>query len=444
MLKTTSIRTFYILALTQFLSRIGTSMTSFAIGIKVFNDTGQVTPLALVGFFGIVPRILTFNVAGALTDRYDRRAVMALADSGAAIGTLLLLLSIATGVFQLWHLYLLSAVMSLFEVFQGPAFNASITTLVPDEQRDRANAVNMGTWAGAGLVAPLVAGGLFAIIGVTGVMAIDLLTFGVAVTVVLNVHIPRPVESEEGRESRGSLWFEMRSGFVALWRRRLLFYLILFGMMLNFFGFMAGITLTPYVLTLTGSEALLGTLMALMNAGMVTGAVVAMVWHPPIPRVIQVLGAILLIGVGMMALGVARSPLALGLAFPLLLMGHPLVASRMMSILQAKIPQDLQGRVMAVLSQLSLLATPPAYLLAGPLVDHVLEPAVGGPGWGAVAPLVGDQPGAGMGLLLVVNGLIVLISAIAMLAWRDMRCMDDLLPDPAPVATEAPLVETTA
>ena len=49
-----------------------------------------------------------------------------------------------------------------------------------------------------------------------------------------------------------------------------------------------------------------------------------------------------------------------------------------MSIIQLKVPPDLQGRIFALLFQLMYIATPLALLLTGPLVDHVLEPAVGG------------------------------------------------------------------
>ena len=83
--QTTSIRTFYILILTQTFSYIGSRMTGLAVGIKIFNDTGQVTPLALVGFFGMLPRILATSFAGVLADRWDRRYVMIVADAGEAL-----------------------------------------------------------------------------------------------------------------------------------------------------------------------------------------------------------------------------------------------------------------------------------------------------------------------------------------------------------------------
>ena len=132
-------RTFYTLILTQTFSLIGSSISSLAIGIWVFNRTGNATPLTLVSFFAVIPKVLASGLAGVLADRWDRRYVMALADAGQAMGTLLLLAGFATGTFQFWHLYLVTLLSAIFGVFQQPAFQASLTMLIPDAQRDRAN-----------------------------------------------------------------------------------------------------------------------------------------------------------------------------------------------------------------------------------------------------------------------------------------------------------------
>ena len=110
---------------------------------------------------------------------------MALADAGQAIGTLLLLVSFASGNFVLWHLYTVTFINALFAIFQKPAFNASITMLIPDDQRDRANTIQQLTGPTAGILAPMIAGFSYAFIGVTGSILIDLATFVLAFVVVL-------------------------------------------------------------------------------------------------------------------------------------------------------------------------------------------------------------------------------------------------------------------
>ena len=75
-------------------------MTSLALGIYVFNQTGEVTPLALVALFSFLPQVLIGGFAGALADRWDRRYVMKLSDAGQALGTLILLVTFLTGSFH--------------------------------------------------------------------------------------------------------------------------------------------------------------------------------------------------------------------------------------------------------------------------------------------------------------------------------------------------------
>jgi MFS transporter, DHA3 family, macrolide efflux protein len=427
------LRTFYILLLTQTFSLIGSRMTGFAVGIRVFNDTGDVTPLALVGFFSAVPMLLSASLAGVLADRWDRRYVMVLADAGQAVATLLLLLSFAAGVFQLWHLYVLTIIESGFGIFQRPAFEASITMLVPDKHRDRANAIQQLTRPASGVIAPTLAGILFAFIGATGVMALDLFTFGVAITVVLLVHIPRPEQTAEGRAMQGNVWQAALVGMRYLWSKRPLFWLIVSASTANFLLVGAMILNTPYVLSITGSEAILGTLMGVMSAGPVLGGVLMGIWGGTRPRIHTILPGIALEGVFLAIYGVTRHPVAMGLAVFFILFPIPFVNASFMSLLQVKIPPDLQGRVFSAVTQVSIVLTPLAYLVAGPLADKVFEPAVGGAGWEVVAPLVGSQAGSGMGLIMVIYGVLAVANGLIFYAIPYIRSVESSLPDYKPV-----------
>ena len=68
-------------------------------------------------------------------------------------------------------------------------------------------------------------------------------------------------------------------------------------------------------------------------------------------------------------------------------------------------------------------------MVVGPLVDNLLEPAVGGPGWQRFDPLVGSQPGSGMGLLLLIAGILMFISTALIYAWPRTRSVEIDLPD---------------
>jgi hypothetical protein len=77
-----------------------------------------------------------------------------------------------------------------------------------------------------------------------------------------------------------------------------------------------------------------------------------------------------------------------------------------------------------------------SFLSIGPLVDRVLEPAVGSPGWSKFAPIVGSEPGAGMGLLLVIVGLVILVLTGLIYALPAIRKLEANLPDYEPLQLE--------
>jgi hypothetical protein len=133
--------------------------------------------------------------------------------------------------------------------------------------------------------------------------------------------------------------------------------------------------------------------------------------------------------------GIARTPVTLGIALFFVLFTNVLIDASFMSIVQLKVPPDMQGRVFALLFQMMYIANPLSLLLTGPLVDRVLEPAVGAPWWGVVAPLVGDHPGSGMGLLIAVAGIAIVILTLAVYAWPKTRSVEADLPDYAVHAT---------
>lgn len=423
------VRTFYTLTITQVFSLIGSLMTGVAVGIWVFNETGDSTPLMLASFFNALPLMAGGSVAGVLADRWKRRHILIASDAGQAAGTFLLWLSFLSGSFQLWHLYAVSLWQGLLGMLQRPAMEASVTMLVPENHRDRANAIRQMAGPTAGVIAPVVTGFIYAAVGVAGVMAIDLLTFAVAIAVVCLVQIPQPAQTAEGRAAQGSLWAEMQGGFRFLWARRVLFYTMIYAAFLNFLLAGPMRLTTPYIITLTGSEQMLGVLLGILNLGIVTGGVVMSVWGGTRPRVHGIMVGLLVRSFFLMMYGVARTPPALGVALFFVFFTNPLVDASLMSLMQLKVPPDMQGRVFALLFQMMYIANPLSLLLTGPLVDHALEPAVGGPGWEVVAPLVGSRPGSGMGLLLVIAGGVLFALTLAVYAHPKLRSLERDLPD---------------
>ena len=222
---------------------------------------------------------------------------------------------------------------------------------------------------------------------------------------------------------------DFKAGFKFILERRILLYLMIYAAVINFL--LSGpINLsTPYLITLTGSEKLLGILLGAMNMGIVVGGIIMMIWGGTRPRIHGIMIGLLIRSVWLGIYGIVRTPLMLGVALFFIFFTSPLVDASFMSILQAKVPPGMQGRVFAILFQLMYIANPLSLLITGPLADDVLEPAVGQPGWQIFEPLVGSQDGSGMGLLMLIAAIFMFLSTALIYAWPKTRSLEADLPD---------------
>ena len=130
---------FSIIWVGQFVSLIGTGMTRFALTIFAWQLTGEVTALALMGFFAFGPTVLLSPFAGAIVDRASRKLVMMLSDLAAGTMTIFILGLFLADRLEIWHLYVAGAVSGAFESFQFPAYSAAVSTMLPKAQYTRAN-----------------------------------------------------------------------------------------------------------------------------------------------------------------------------------------------------------------------------------------------------------------------------------------------------------------
>ena len=124
-----SLKTFLIVWLGQSVSLVGSGLTSFALGVWVFERNGSITQFALIGLFVVLPRVLLSPFAGVIVDRWDRRRAMILSDAGAGLCTLTVLVLLNFRQIEVWHIFLLTAASSAFGALQWPAYTSTITLI---------------------------------------------------------------------------------------------------------------------------------------------------------------------------------------------------------------------------------------------------------------------------------------------------------------------------
>jgi hypothetical protein len=188
-----------------------------------------------------------------------------------------------------------------------------------------------------------------------------------------------------------------------------------------------------------GDQLILGSVQSVGAIGGVVGGLLMTAWGGPKRRVHGVLlgwFCVGLLGVAVMGLG-QTAPVWMAGLFLCLVCG-PVLNGSNQAIWQAKVPPDVQGRVFATRATIAQLAMPLGWLLAGPLADHVMEPAMAE--GGILVPhfgwLVGTGKGAGMGLQWFIAGLLTALAGLSGYLFNVVRNAEDILPDHDSVGQE--------
>jgi MFS family permease len=381
-------------------------------------------------FFG--PAILLSPVAGALVDRWNRKVVLILSDLAVGLATLLVLLLHLSGSLQLWHLYVIGLFAGSFQAFEYPAYAAAITMMVPKEQYARASGMLETAWAASSVLAPMLGGILLGRIGLTGIMTIDVVTFVFAIGALLLVSIPQPPKSHVGLSGEGSIWQESLFGFRYIWQRPSLLALQLLFAVGNLVDYGGFVLFAPMLLARSGgNELVFGSVQSAGALGGVIGGALLSVWGGTKRRIHGVLIGWALSSLGLLLMGLGRGLVLWMLAAFIYAFFEPIVNGSDRAIWQSKVAPDVQGRVFATQSLLSQITVPIAMLLAGPLADHVFEPAMmpGGDLVGTLGWLFGVGPGAGMALMISIAGLVGIMLPMLGYLIRDVRQVESIMPD---------------
>jgi penicillin amidase len=421
---------FGLLLFGQLISGLGSGLTSFALGVWVYQTTGSATRFALISFFGMLPSIVVTPLAGVLIDRWNRRWIMILGDVAAGLSTFAVWLLLRADQLEIWHIYLLATSISIFTTFQLMAFGTVIVLLVPKEHLSRANGLIQLESSVTRIITPMMAGVLMAIIDIRGIILIDLLTCLFAVATLFVIRIPQPEATTADQGERTSLRRDTAYGWNFIKARPGLLGLLLYFAAINLTQSMVIVLINPLVLSFT-TPAVLGTISSIGGIGMLLGALAMSTWGGPKRLINGVLGFVFLRAILLFLGGLQPNASLIAVAAFIFFFTSQLVVTCSQTLWQRKVAPDIQGRVFAVRRVIAMAVIPFAYLAAGPLADYVFDPllADGGPLAGSVGQIIGTGPGRGVGLLYVVLGVLnLLITGVAYLYPR-IRLLEDELPD---------------
>jgi len=427
-------RTFFTVWFGQLVSLVGSQLTGFALGVWVYDQTHSVSLIALTQVALGAPFVFFSPLAGVLADRWNRRTAMIVSDFGSGLAVLVAAVLYLTHTLQPWMVIPINFLIATFNCLMWPAFTASVTLLVPKEQYGRANGfVQLGE-ALPQIAGPAIAGLLYVAIQVGNMALIDFASYLFSVVLMLLfVRIPNPPRTADGHQAKGSIWKEMGFGWHYIVARKGLLSLLIFFFSINFLGGVMQPLFIPLVLDNWKADVL-GYISTIMGVGMLAGTVAMSAWGGGKRKIYTLLGAGLIGGIFITAIGFRVTIPMLAIAGFGFMFTMPLMNASSQAIWQSKVAPDVQGRVFAIRRTIAWSSQIVAPLLAGPLADRVFKPAMSAGGFLAPSfgPIIGVGPNHGVGLLIGLLGFLSAVVSVLALLTPAIRNVELDLPDHAP------------
>lgn len=264
-------RNYQLLWGSQALAEFGAQASTIAFPLLVLSLTGSASATGLVLGTSAAAALAAGLPAGALVDRWNRKKVMLGSEAAQVIAATTLVVALVVGSASVAHIVLVAAVMGVCSALFEPAENACLPGLMSAEQVPTAVALNAAR-GHLGQLSGTAAGGFLFAVGRFAPFAVNVLTHGVSLFLLMFIRLPAPPER---REPVGRLDQEIAAGFRWMWRHRPVRVIGLFAVVLNLF-FAAYFVIIIVVAQKRGvPSGEIGIMAAMFGVGGILGALAA-------------------------------------------------------------------------------------------------------------------------------------------------------------------------
>lgn len=406
-MKQTNYKKFLILWLGQFISAIGGGLTSFGLGVYVFEKTGSAAGMALVTLLGFLPTLVLSIPAGVLADRIDRRLLMMLGDGFSGLGILYILICMIRGEATLLQICIGVCISAVFSSLLEPAYKATVSDLLTEDEYSKASGLVSLAGSARYLISPVIAGLLLSVSDIRLLLVIDISTF--ILTVFTTFFVKRGIKESKAVEKQS--FFEcMKEGWDTIRVRKGVFLLVLVSSLLTLFIGVFQILAEPMILS-TQDAKTLGVVETLCACGMLVSSLYLGIRGIKKGYVKVLSVSLSLAGVFIVGFGLIKSIVlvtVMGFGFFLVL---PFANNCLDFLVRSNIPVELQGRVWGIIGFLSQIGYVIAYGCSGILADKLGQ--IGNIG-----------VGRGAGNVMAISGIALVLVSISVLSIREIRLLE--------------------
>ena len=352
--------------LSQALSQLGSSMTTFALILWTYTQKGTAMTVSLMTFFNYLPYIILSLFVGTFVDNHSKKKIMLVSDSIAAICSLAIFCLNSGNALQIWHIYLVNMIIGFMGAFQDPASDVALGKVVPKEKLEQISGMNSFSDNLVAVLSPVFAAFLFAFGGLKLILIIDLSSFLFAFLILLFVlRIPDDIPQKAEKKS---VFIGCKEGLQYLKQHNGIFLVIITMAVLNFFSRLTYENiLSPMILSRSANDSVtLGIVNAVMGIGGIIGGIIVSSGKIKANSAKMIyLSAMLSFLLGDIMMGLGRNGIVWSLAGLAASLPIPFINAGQMVILYRNVPEDMKGRIFAVRNAVQFSSIPLGILLGG-------------------------------------------------------------------------------
>ena len=407
------------------ISASGSGMSSFALGIFIYQKTGMSSMTGLMILAGFLPGLLFSPFAGVLADRHDRRLLMLMGDGLSITGLLCILFSLQFlhETFLIGGILLGAAISSGFSSLVEPSFRATISDLLEKEEYTKASGMVQLIPASRYLLSPVLSGLVLSIAGIRSILFLDILTILITLPVTYAVRkemkgVCRPVEAKLGED--------LKFGFHIIYDKKGLWVLVMLGILVSFCLGTVQTLMIPMLLSF-GGESFAGFATTISAFGMLAGGLI--LGRVSIKKDLTYILQFALFGMGFFMAAFAWRENKIMVCFFgfCLFLSLPFANTAMDYLVRVTVPSVHQGKAWGLIGLISQVGYVAAYALTGVLVDFIINPFMQKERGiaRAVLALIGRGEGRSAALMIILAGAFLMIIALTLPCRNEIRKLEE-------------------
>lgn len=429
-MKENRFKNYIVFWLSQSISQLGSSMTSFALTIWAYKQINSAMTVSLMIFCSYLPYIIISIFAGTFVDNHKKKTIMLWSDSIAAICSIVVLILAFANKLEIMHIYIHNFIIGFMNSFQAPAESVAIGMMVSKDKYFKISGLNSFSNSLLAVVTPMLAVFISSFVGLQGVIMFDLITF-IFAFIILLLFIKISEKSNEKINRQYGVLYGCKEGMAFLLNNKGIFYMIISMAFLNFFSRLTYENiLAPMILSRSdGSNYILGTISGILGIGGVIGGIIVSVkkFINDSIKLIYFSAAFSFL-FGDLFMGLGQTTFVWCIAAIMTSVPIPFIDAGQNIIMYNTIPKKIQGRVFAVRNAVQFCTIPIGIILGGFLASYVFEPFIKSNNIIALnlQKIVGSGTGSGMAVMFLCTGILGTITSILWYKNKYIRKLKDI------------------